>query len=318
MSPRDLLVAALPGLPLLGVLALVLPFLAGRPLAEATVLGLVRRLSQAHLLLAALLLASLPLLGPTSVHLGRWYGDADYALEIVLRLEGLTGAAALVVALVAAVVLRFSERALHREEGHLRYFATLLLALACLDLVVLAQALDLLFVGWELLGLCSFLLIAFFHQREASVARALRAIFSYRVADLGLLAAMILLHTAHTSDQLGGPPRLEGTLALSVGLLLALTAAGKAGLVPFSSWLGTAAEGPTPSTALFYGALSLHAGPWLLLRAWPLYGDSVGARVALVVLGLVAALSATAHGRTRADIKGALLMRGSAQVGLSG
>lgn len=310
------LAAGLLGAPLLGVAALTVPFLADRSLDEDGVHRVTRVVAGLHLLLA-LVLAGLTLaLGPHTLDLGRWYGDAQYALELRLRLDGMTTAAALVVAVIGLVVLRFSERYLHREDGHLRFFATTLLALSCLDLVALAHELPVLFIGWELLGLTSFLLIAFFHERDEAVARGLRAIFSYRTADLGLLLTLILLHAEHSSDALGGDPRTSGLMATTIGLLLLFTAAGKAGLVPFSSWLARATEGPTPSTALFYAGLSVHTAPWLLLRAWPLYGESMVARVALVSLGLVSALSAAAHARTRSDVKGAVVMAGCAQVGL--
>lgn len=315
-EPLRLIASLLLATPVLGLIGLAAPFLSGRALSEEGTIGLVRLVARVHLALALTLLGAVLVVGPTTVDIGQWYGDAEYALEVVLRLDGQTTLAAVVVAALGLVVLRYSERYLHREDGHLRFFATNVLALACLDLVALADTLDVLFIGWELLGLCSFLLIAFFHERDETVERGLRAIFSYRTADLGLLLTLILLHAAHAPDALGGPPALTGPTATLAGLLLLWTAAGKSGLAPFSAWLARSTEGPTPSTALFYAGLSVHSGPWLLLRAWPLYGDSLAARAGLVALGLVSALSAAGHARTRSDVKGAVVMAGCAQVGL--
>ncbi len=311
-----LLVGLLPVTPVLGLVALVLPMLVGRPLPERSVNLLTRLFAGFHLLVAAAIAGMVVSRGAVSVDLGQWYGDAEYALELFFWIDGTSAAAALTSAALGVFILRFCESFLHQERGHLRFFATSLLALACLDVVALAGTLDVLFAGWELLGLCSFLLIAFFHEREETVQRGLRAAFSYRIADLGLLFALILLHAADMDTGLAGMAQGTGPLAATVGPLLLITAAGKAGLGPFSGWLGRSMEGPTPSTAMFYAGLSVSAGPYLLLRSWPLYGHSLLARMILVVFGLLAAWSASNQARTRSDVKGAVVLAGAGQLGL--
>ncbi|MCB9696656.1 MAG: hypothetical protein H6738_07735 [Alphaproteobacteria bacterium] len=311
------LVAVVLAAPLVAVHALVLPFLLELPLSERAVGRAARVATSVHLLTALVLLASAAALGPATADLGRWYGDAEVALELSFAVDLASAGAVVVVALVGLVVLRFAERYLHGDPGHLRFFATSLLALTCLDAIALAGSLDLLFAGWELLGLCSFVLMAYFHERQATVDRALRTILSYRAGDLGLLLALVLLHAAGLHPTLGpGGEALPAGLAAATGLLLLPTAAGKAGLVPFSAWLARSAEGPTPSTAMFYAGLSVHAGPWLLLRAWPLYADAPIARAGLVALGLLSAASLSAHAATRSDVKGAVVVAGGAQIGL--
>lgn len=310
------LAALVLGTPLVGLLVVLAPFLLDWPLEEPALYAITRAVTRTHLAGAVGLLGVVAAAGPCVLDLGRWYGDAEYALHVRLAVDGESAAAAAVVALVGLVVLRFSERYLHQDPAVLRFFATSLLSLACLDLIALAADLDILFVGWELLGLCSFLLVAFFHQRQETVLRAKRTIFSYRVADLGLLLALVLAHAARTPVALGPSGGGAPALATATGLLLLLTATGKSGLPPFSRWLSRSVEGPTPSSALFYAGLSVHAGPWLLLRAWPAYAESPAARAALVAVGLLGAASQSAHASTRSDAKGAVVVAGGAQLGL--
>ncbi len=299
---------------LLGSLAIVVPMLAGVPLRERAVNRVAMSIALAHVASAVALAAAVLGFGAGTVEVGRWYGD-EHALRVALHADVVAASAVLLNAWVGLAVLAFARRYLHKESGHARFFTTALLALACLDLVALAGSLDLLFVGWELLGLCSFLLIAFFHEREETVERGLRAIYSYRVADLGLLGVLVLLQDSGASTDLAHAAP-AGALAAATGLGLAFTAAGKTGLPPFSGWLARSVEGPTPSSALFYGGLSVAAGPWLLLRAWPLYEASDLARGVVVGLGLLTALSASSQARARSDVKGAIVLGGLAQNGL--
>ena len=144
----------------------------------------------------------------------------------------------------------------------------------------LAGTIETLFLGWELVGLSSALLVAFFHERAAPVINGQRVWSVYRISDAAFLLAAVALH--HVSGEgdfaalTGAGPWPEGVATLSpgqalgVGLLLLVAAAGKSGLVPFSGWLPRAMEGPTPSSAVFYGALSVHLGAFLLLRVSPI------------------------------------------------
>ena len=167
--------------------------------------------------------------------------------------------------------------------------------------------------------------MAFFHERAAPVINALRVWSVYRISDAAFLIAAVVLH--HVSGE-GDFARLMGTgpwpegqatlspqLALGVGLLLLLAAAGKSALIPFSGWLPRAMEGPTPSSAVFYGALSVHLGTYLLLRVSPLLALSAWLSGAVVVLGLASALFGAIASRTQTDVKGALAYASLTQVG---
>jgi NADH-quinone oxidoreductase subunit L len=257
------------------------------------------------------------LAGSARLDVGSWYEAGPHHFAIVAAVDGLAVGAALVVSGVTAIVLRFSASYVHLESGHLRFFAQILLAEASALVVVLAGSLDLMFFGWELLGLCSFLLIGFFHERAAPARRALRAFFTYRTCDLGILTAAVILAHSGRGTAIGFEARpAPADLTNLVGLLLLLGASGKSALAPFTGWLARATEGPTPSTALFYGALSIHAGPYLLLRAWPMLEDAALARAVIVGVGLVTAVLSTMASRVRTDAKGAAVLAGSGQVGL--
>jgi NAD(P)H-quinone oxidoreductase subunit 5 len=190
----------------------------------------------------------------------------------------------------------------------------------------LADTIEALFAGWELVGLSSVLLIAFFQNRPAPSRNGLHVWVVYRVSDAALLVAAVVLHhmvgEGDFDRLLGfepwphGQPTVAAPQALVVGLLLLVAAAGKSALVPFSGWLPRAMEGPTPSSAVFYGALSVHLGAYLLLRLSPLIGASAVLAVAVVGLGLLTALYAQAVGSVQTDIKSALSFASLGQVGL--
>src|SRR5712691_7830325 len=144
----------------------------------------------------------------------------------------------------------------------------------------------------------SVLLIAFFQQRTAPVENGLRVFAVYRACDIGLLVAVFAMHHwAGTASFESGLPKLTGAQASTVCLLLLLAAAGKAAQVPFSGWLARAMEGPTPSSAIFYGAISIHAGAYLLLRVQPLLAQSGLASAMVIATGVTTAIYGTITGR---------------------
>jgi NAD(P)H-quinone oxidoreductase subunit 5 len=154
-------------------------------------------------------------------------------------------------------------------------------------------------------------------QRSAPVENALRVFTIYRASDIGLLVGVFAIHQwAGTASFAGGFPQLTGTRAGVVCLLLLFAAAGKAAQVPFSGWLPRAMEGPTPSSAIFYGAISIHAGAYLLLRSRPLLAHSAMASVLVIVIGVLTAVHGTIVGRASADAKTSLAYASSTQVGV--
>jgi NADH:ubiquinone oxidoreductase subunit 5 (subunit L)/multisubunit Na+/H+ antiporter MnhA subunit len=139
----------------------------------------------------------------------------------------------------------------------------------------------------------------------------------YRACDIGLLVGAFAMHQwTGTAIFDGSAGRLTPTQSVTVCLLLLLAAAGKAAQVPFSGWLPRAMEGPTPSSAIFYGAISIHAGAYILLRAQPMIGRSFGASALVVVIGVITAIHGTIVGRASADAKTSLAYASLTQVGI--
>jgi NADH-quinone oxidoreductase subunit L len=228
--------------------------------------------------------------------------------------------------LLCGIISAFAAKYLHREPGYNRFFV--LFALFALGMIMtsLAETIETLFTGWELVGISSALLVAFFQERQSPVRNGLRVWSIYRLADAAFLLAAIALHHLHGAGDfadLMGPgswPDRHVSLpygqALIIGLLLIAAAAGKSALVPFCGWLPRAMEGPTPSSAIFYGSLSVHLGAFLLLRMSPILDLSLWLSGTVVVLGLSTALLAALAGRAQTDIKSALSFASLTQVGL--
>ncbi|MCA9797167.1 MAG: hypothetical protein KC910_35395, partial [Candidatus Eremiobacteraeota bacterium] len=250
---------------------------------------------------------------PPSLPLGQWY--PDFELGFGFDLVGVTFAtfAACMVGLVGL----FSARYLHRESGFLRFYLLLSLFGAAVITVALAANLDLFFFGWEVVGLTSALLIGFFAHRPGPARHGLRAFITYRICDVGLLVALLWLHhTTGTTDLLALRLPTQPVDRELVAMLLVLAAMGKSAQFPVGGWLPRAMEGPTPSSAIFYGAISIHLGPLLLLRTAPLIESCWPARVALVLVGATTALYATVVGRVQPDVKNALAYAAMTQSGL--
>jgi NAD(P)H-quinone oxidoreductase subunit 5 len=304
--------------------------LLGRPLDErkinfitaaATIIGL----------LAATLVLALMLIVDTrhvAIELGDWVvvPQQHFHFHLKFVFDRLSVPFLILSFLLCGVVSAFTSRYLHREAGFGRFYACYAIFLLGMVLSSIAGTIEVLFFGWELVGLSSALLVAFFHKRRAPVQNGMRVWTIYRLADAAFLMAAVALH--HSSgggdfDKLigtGSWPYGEATVsraqALTVGLLLLIAAAGKSALVPFSGWLPRAMEGPTPSSAIFYGALSVHLGAFLLLRVSPLIEVSTALAIAVVTLGLLTAAYAALTAKVQTDIKSALAFASLTQVGI--
>ena len=251
------------------------------------------------------------------VTFGNWFAIHGYHFPLVLLADRLSLPFLGITAVLAGLIGQFSATYLHRERGFLRFFLLLdLFAFGSL-LAFAAGSFDLLVGGWEIVGITSVLLIAFFQQRTAPVENGLRVFAVYRACDVGLLLGVFAMHRwAETASFVDGLPMLTGTETPIVCLLLLLAAAGKAAQVPFSGWLPRAMEGPTPSSAIFYGAISIHAGAYLLLRIQPMLAHSPLASALVVATGVLTAMHGTIVGRASADAKTSLAYASLTQVGV--
>jgi NAD(P)H-quinone oxidoreductase subunit 5 len=254
---------------------------------------------------------------------GAWSTAHEGGIAIEFLVDRLSLAFAALSTAIAGVVSAFSNRYLHREPGYNRYFVLLAMFVTGMLLVALAGNVAVLFIGWEFVGLSSALLVAFFHDRPAAVSNAFHVIAVYRISDAALLSAAVLLrHVAGTGSLMllfggeGSTSSLTAGNATLIAILLIVAVACKSALLPFSSWLPRAMEGPTPSSAVYYGSLSIHAGCFLLLRAAPLLEQAPAARLLAGGLGAATALFAGITTRVQSDVKSSLAYASLTQVGL--
>jgi NADH:ubiquinone oxidoreductase subunit 5 (subunit L)/multisubunit Na+/H+ antiporter MnhA subunit len=255
----------------------------------------------------------------TVVDYGALLELGTYRIPAVLLADWKGVVFSLLCAFLTLLVARFSRTYMHREAGYFRFFILLGGFATGAQLVALAGALDIFFAGWELIGIGSALFIGFFHERAEPVRSSLRAFATYRLCDAGFLMAMVCAHevlgstTINTLDGSIDLPLWEST---TIGLLFLLSVMGKSAQLPFSGWLPRAMEGPTPTSALFYGGISLHAGLFLMLRISPIISASPVVQVVGAVIGISTAIYAAAVARTNPDAKGALAHATLCQVGL--
>ena len=275
-------------------------------------------------LLIAFLAYGLTGTGTQLLAYGAWSTSYRGGIAIEFLVDRLSLAFAALSTAIAGVVSAFSSRYLHREAGYNRYFVLLAMFVTGMLLVALSGNVTVLFIGWELVGLSSALLVAFFQERPAAVANAFRVASVYRISDAAMLSAAVMLHHVAGTSSLallfGGDAASTTTLttanATIIAVLLIVAVAGKSALLPFSSWLPRAMEGPTPSSAVYYGSLSIHAGCFLLLRAAPLLEQAPAARILAGALGAATALFAALTTRAQSDVKSSLAYASLTQVGL--
>jgi NADH-quinone oxidoreductase subunit L len=302
--------------------------LAGRPFDERVTAALVR-IALTVVLVALTIVAWLVAetgSGSVLVNAGTWFAAPGYEFRVSVLFDRLSLPFAALTVVLSMVVASFAERYLHREPGYNRFFVMLALFVTGMLVTTLASTIEMVCAGWECVGLSSALLIAFFHERSLPVRNGLRAFIVYRGCDAGLLAAAVLVHhwcgTGDLTVLLGSGPWPSGavpltdTRAMVVAVAVLVAAMGKSAQVPLSGWLPRAMEGPTPSSAIFYGALSVHAGAYLLLRIGPLLDRAPLVAAAVVIVGLATALHATIVGRVQTDIKCALAYASLTQVGI--
>jgi NAD(P)H-quinone oxidoreductase subunit 5 len=252
-----------------------------------------------------------------SVTFGNWFTVHDYRFPLVLMADHLSLPFLAMTVALSGLIGQFSATYLHRERGFFRFFLFLHLFTFGSLLAFAAGSFDLLAAGWEIVGITSVLLIGFFQLRPAPVENAVRVFAIYRACDIGLLVGIFAMHRwAGTAAFSNGFPMLTGSEGVAICLLLLLAASGKAAQVPFSGWLPRAMEGPTPSSAIFYGAISIHAGAYLLLRVQPMLAQSRLASALVILIGVATAIHGTIVGRASADAKTSLAYASLTQVGV--
>jgi len=313
--------------PALALVAIGLPALVGRAPSEPFTRRVVGSGFGVAFVAALITLATLAARGfrPEEVHLGSWFSVGHHEATIDLVADALSVPYVCFSTGLCLLVNLFAGKYLHREPGFTRFFLLLALFGVGMNLMVLAGSIDVLFAGWEFVGISSTLLIGFFLERGNATRAALRAFTTYRICDVGLLAASVVIHRAVGSgdferlfgiDWPNGRCLVPATTATIISLLLVFAALGKTAQVPFSGWLPRAMEGPTPSSAIFYGALSIHAGAYVLLRCEALLENAPLAKALLIVIGTWTALHASFVGKVQTDLKSVLAYASMTQASL--
>lgn len=246
-------------------------------------------------------------------------------VPISLWIDGYSVAMLALTHLLGLLVVRYAHGYLHLEKGYQRFFATILFFIFGMYLISLSGTLALFFAGWEIVGISSFFLIGFYRAHNRSLSNALRIYNLFRVCDVGLLLGAGLGHVlwdqatnfaeiqALSSAALDGLP--IATVA-AISLLLIFAALGKSAQFPFHAWPARAMEGPTPSSAIFYGALSIHVGVFLLIRTEPLWSHLWATRASVAAIGLITFVLSTFQGKVQSNIKAQLAYASTAQLGI--
>lgn len=235
-------------------------------------------------------------------------------LSIRLVADPLTAALALLVAVVATMVMVFAAGYMARDPERGRFFGTMLMFLAAMEILVLAGDWITLLAAWELIGFASYLLIGFWHARPGVAAAAMRAFLYTRAADLGLYVAAFLLIGVSGTSEIATTLSTTGSPALIAGLLLLVAAMGKSAQVPMQDWLMRAMAGPTPVSALLHSATLVAAGAILLIRAAPMLPG--GSLLAIGAVGGVTTVVAGMMALAERDLKRLLAASTASQYGL--
>ncbi len=252
-------------------------------------------------------------------HLFSWIPVGGFHVDASLLLDQLSMVFVLLITGIGTLIHVYSAGYMDHDPGRRRFFGFLNLFVAAMLLLVLADGYLLLYVGWEGVGLASYLLIAFWFTKPAAATAAKKAFIANRVGDVGLsVAIMIMFATVGTTSYagvFGGAGQLSSGATAAIGLMLLLGAAGKSGQVPLQTWLPDAMEGPTPVSALIHAATMVTAGVYLIVRSAPIFDLSQAARTVVLVVGAVTLVYGCICGCAKDDIKKVLAYSTVSQIG---
>ncbi|MFF4797996.1 NADH-quinone oxidoreductase subunit L [Streptomyces sp. NPDC001351] len=252
-------------------------------------------------------------------HLFSWVPVQGFQADVAFRLDQLSMTFVLLITGVGSLIHLYSVGYMEHDERRRRFFGYLNLFLAAMLLLVLADNYLLLYVGWEGVGLASYLLIGFWQHKPSAATAAKKAFLVNRVGDMGLSIAIMLMFTTFGTFAFGPVfshvgDTSEGRLT-AIALMLLLAACGKSAQVPLQSWLGDAMEGPTPVSALIHAATMVTAGVYLIVRSGAIFNAAPDAQLAVTVVGAVTLLFGAIVGCAKDDIKKALAGSTMSQIG---
>jgi NADH-quinone oxidoreductase subunit L len=248
-----------------------------------------------------------------------WMGVGDLSVDFGIRLDPLSLTFVLLITGVGGLIHLYSVGYMSHDPGRRRFFAQLNLFVAAMLLLVLGNNFVMLYLGWEGVGLASYLLIGYYQDRPSAATAAKKAFLMNRVGDVGLAIAIFLLWTnlgtLQYSEVFARIGEIGGGTILAITVLLLLGACGKSGQFPLQSWLPDAMEGPTPVSALIHAATMVTAGVYLIARAHPIYDLTETGRLIVALVGVVTLLIGAIIGCAYDDIKKVLAYSTVSQIG---
>ena len=319
----------IPLLPLLGAAYLIL---AGRRHSR----GVVQTIASLTVFVSLAISAATFFFGlPKVVHQGGivelvcpWFSGGNVAVDLSLRMDALSGLLCLVVTFIGTLIHVYSVGYMAHDEDYPRYFAYLNLFCGAMLMLVLGDSLPVVFIGWEGVGLASYLLIGFWYKEHANASAGKKAFITNRIGDFGFLLGMFLLFratgtlnipdildAAKGGGSLAAPLWLGQSVAFWVGVFLFLGAAGKSAQIPLYVWLPDAMAGPTPVSALIHAATMVTAGVYLVARMSAVYMLAPAALAIVAVVGALTALFAAIIGFAQNDFKKVLAYSTVSQLG---
>ncbi|CAM3740883.1 NADH-quinone oxidoreductase subunit L [Occultella aeris] len=279
--------------------------------------------SAASAVLAIVILVQLLGLGAddrvAEVHLFDWITAGDLTVSAGLLVDPLSVTFALLITFVGTLIHIYAVAYMSHDSDRRRFFAYLNLFIAAMLVLVLADSYALLFLGWEGVGLASYLLIGFWNQNTEYAVAAKKAFVMNRVGDMGMLVAMMAMFATFGAVDFAtvfGAASGAGQGAMTlIGLMLVLAACGKSAQFPLQAWLGDAMAGPTPVSALIHAATMVTAGVYLIVRSGPIFEQTPTAQLVAAIIGAITLLFGAIVGCAKDDIKKVLAASTMSQIG---
>lgn len=255
-----------------------------------------------------------------------FYEYETSSFKVDLFVDKLSMVYSIVAVILSILVVNFSRFYMHRDPGFKRFYSIILLFFLGLNFVIFSGNFEVLFVGWEILGISSFLLIGFYRERYLPTKNALKVVSIYRLSDILLLAGIWLCHHTFKRNidffELNHATELMQQLAKNstslflIPCLFMLVAFIKSAQFPFSSWIPRAMEGPTTSSAIFYGSLSVHIGLFLMMRLSPFWIENNQIKMLMVIFGLLTILTSASTAAVQSSVKTQIGYASITQIGL--
>ncbi len=255
--------------------------------------------------------------------LGNQLKSCTYGLNLV---DDITAIFLVTGSFLTFLITIYSRYYLHKENGYKRFFNTILLFFLGYNITIFSGNFETLFTGWELIGISSFLLVAFYRHRYLPVKNAVKVFSIYRLGDLGIVLTIWASHHLWSENitfiKLRNYELVHEYLSshsgigIFISIMLLLAASVKSAQYPFSFWLPRAMEGPTPSSAIFYGSLSVHFGAFLLLRTFPFWEHQILIRFVIAFIGITSSILGYMCSRIQPTIKSRIAYSSISQIGI--